>query len=110
MASFRRASWSCLAVPTLFFLNVAPVSAQFRPVPAQNSYQPGTQTLTNSQSTMPPNIGYAPPRPTTYVSGGYLGFGGGGLGNYVSGISDVINAQGNFMIQQQQTGLMREQV
>jgi hypothetical protein len=57
---------------------------------------------------MPPNIGYAPPRPTTIVPG-YWGTGN-QLGGFVSGVSDVINSQGNFMIQRAQANLMREQV
>jgi hypothetical protein len=85
-------------------------SAQYRAADAQLRTQPRANTVAVAQ---------AASRPPAYVqsqgsAGYYPGYGpvqsNGLYGGYLSGGADVINAQGNYMIQRQEANLTREQV
>ncbi len=84
--------------------------AQYRAPATQQIAQPRPSTVASAQAT---------PRPPAYVqpqgtTGYYPGYGPveykGPYGGYLSGGADVINAQGNFLVEKEQANLSHEQV
>lgn len=94
----------------LLLAGLAPTGrAQFNPAPA-SPYQPPARTEAAARVSSQPSGFTAPPAVT--VSGPSYNYRGyqGAAGGYLSGGADVINAQGNYRIQTQQSNLTREQV
>jgi hypothetical protein len=78
------------------------VRAQFRTMPDPSGYQPPSQTQVVSmpvQQLAPSFSPYAPPWWNFQTP----------MGSYLSGASDVINSQANFMISKQQANLIQQQ-
>ncbi len=85
------------------------VRAQYRPQASPYAPQPPANTVSSAQAMAPP-VSYVPPSAYPGYAPGYgpIQYNG-PVGGALSGGADVINAQGNYMIQQQQSGLLNQQ-
>jgi len=94
----------------LWFATTAPAPGQFRPVPPQSGYQPPTQTQMVSNPVAPPTASFSSlPSPSPYWPYPPTWPIYSPAGAYLSGASDVINSQGNFLVQKRQSQVIHEQ-
>ncbi len=115
MAFNRRNSYlGVLTGAALLGMLTPPAGAQYRPQAPQSSPQPSTGAMTSTPVLTPPaarTSGFVAPQA---FPGFFPGYGpvqyNGVAGGYLSGGADVINAQGNFLVQKQQANLTTEQV
>jgi hypothetical protein len=102
----------CLLAPVLLValtLGFPPLAlAQNRTVNAGTATQAGPQTIASSQSVSPAGAGFVQPPsslpyypPYPYIMSP--------AGSYLTGASDVINAQGQFLINKRQSEIIKEQ-
>lgn len=91
-----------------FLAAASTADAQFRPAPNGNNNQPPARTQAIVRTTN--NVVQSPFNGGGYGFPGYVGAGWGNSYNgFLTGASDVINAQGNFLVSKRQSQVIQQQ-
>jgi len=105
--SFSKHSWWSAILACLGVLGLASMArAQNRPVNPSTAPQAPPQTSAGSGAIAPPGGGFVPPPSYAYPPPYQILS---PAGSYLSGASDVINAQGQYIISYRQSQIVREQ-